>query len=43
MENGPTVDQRNGATKQEQTSLNVIEHHANRQIFSGFPGEAHRS
>ena len=40
----PTVlDQRYGATKQEQTSSNVIERHANHQILSAFPGRAHRS
>jgi hypothetical protein len=42
-ENWPTVDQRYGATKQEQTSSNVTEHHAKRQIFPAFPGEPHRS
>jgi hypothetical protein len=37
------IDQRYGATKQEQTSSNVIERHANHQILSAFPGRAHRS
>jgi len=34
-------DQRYGATKQEQTSSNVIKHHANHQILPAFPGRAY--